>query len=47
LRQGHSGKSAAHNHNPLGKIWRAGFLFLHVQATVASPTTRHPKNFIF
>jgi hypothetical protein len=41
LRQSHSGKTAAHNHNPFGKIWRAGFSFLHVQATVAGLTTRH------
>jgi hypothetical protein len=47
LRQSHSGKTAAHNHNPFGKVWRAGFSFLHVQVTVASPTTRHFEKFIF
>jgi hypothetical protein len=47
LRQSHSGKTAAHNHNPFGKVWRAGFSFFHVQVTVASPTTRHAENFIF
>jgi hypothetical protein len=47
LRQSHSGKTAAHNHNPFGKVWRDGFSFLHVQATVAIPTTRHSENFIF
>ena len=30
-----------------GSIWRDGFSFLHVQAVVASPTTRHSENFIF
>jgi hypothetical protein len=43
LRQSHSGKTAANNHNPFGKVWRAGFSFLHVQATVASLTTHHSE----
>jgi hypothetical protein len=46
LRQSHSGKTAAYNHNPFGKVWRAAFLFLHVQATVASPTTRHSEIYL-
>jgi hypothetical protein len=47
LRQSHSGKTSAHNHNPLGKVWRAGFVFIHVQVTVTIPTTRHSENFTF
>jgi hypothetical protein len=46
LRQSHSGKTAAHNHNPFGKVWRAGFSFLHVQVTVASLTTRHSEIYL-
>jgi hypothetical protein len=47
LRQNHSGKTAAHNNNPFGKVWRAGFSFFHVQVTVTIPTTRHSENFTF
>jgi hypothetical protein len=37
LRQSHSGKTAAHNHNSFGKVWRDGFVFLHHQMAMASP----------
>ena len=34
LRQGHSGKTAAHNHNSFGNVWHDVFSFLHVQMNV-------------
>jgi hypothetical protein len=46
LRQSHSGKTAAHNHNPFGNVWRAGFFFVHVQTTVARSSSRHFEKFI-
>ena len=37
LRQSHSGKTAAHDHNPFGKVWRDSFGLFHDQIAVASP----------
>lgn len=37
LLQSHSGKTATHNHNPLGKVWCDGFVFFHHQMVGANP----------
>ena len=37
LRQSHSGKTAAHDHNPFRKVWRDGFVSFNDQMVVANP----------
>jgi hypothetical protein len=37
LRQSDAGKTAAHNHNPLGNIGRDDFVFFHPHRGMASP----------